>query len=93
MNEPTFFPGADYPDREIWLAKRYTDLRAFRDRGRVIYSGKKPLCLGINRIKRAERTAFAIMSWPGRRYPKRSPDSIIKARHNYYRTRYEATQS
>lgn len=88
MNEPTFFPGRDYPDREIWLAKRCTDLKAIRDRGRVIYSGKKPMFLGINKVKREER------SRPFGRPRKKAgvQFSLIAARHNYYAQRHEALQ-
>jgi hypothetical protein len=83
MTEPTFFPGLDFPDREKWLVIRSTPTgRRWRQRGRLIYSGKKPLCLGINRRKRRE--AFMTGHAHGR-LPKRAL-GIIGARHNYYRT-------
>jgi hypothetical protein len=52
-----FWPGEDYPDREIWLAKRanLTFAQLCRSRGRVLYEvkrGGKPLAMGVNATKR-----------------------------------------
>lgn len=50
-----WFPGRDYPDREVWLAKRNTPRGQIH--GKLIYTHTKspkmePLALGINRAKR-----------------------------------------
>lgn len=80
MTEQTWFPGLDFPDREEWLKIRSTPQR--KPRGTVIYSGKKPLNLGINLRKRQE--AFTLRRAHGR-YPKHGPmPCIIASRHRYY---------
>ena len=71
-NQP-YFPGRDYPDREIWLKKRCTNRREIRDRGAVLYSGKKPLVIGTNAAKR---------SLDGMGHGR---GELIKERHAYYR--------
>jgi hypothetical protein len=67
------FPGLDFPDREKWLARRATPRKLRREV--VVYSAenRKPLVLGINRLKR-QLDAQPI---GGRR-------QLIKARHAYY---------
>lgn len=84
MKEVTYFPGRDFPDREVWLARRCTDRRAFRRRGTVIYSsreGGKPLRLGINLAKRIEER---ILGRHGARFPKHGGGGVLGARHRYY---------
>lgn len=51
MTEAAYFPGQDYPDREVWLKIRYTPRNLHR--GRILYAGKKPLVVGTNAAKRA----------------------------------------
>jgi hypothetical protein len=76
-----WFPGADYPDREVWLKIRATPRK--RRGGRYIHAhplptlgGPRPLCeplvLGINATKRA-------LDKIGKR------SSLVKQRHAYYR--------
>jgi hypothetical protein len=77
--DPLYWPSQDYPDREVWLAKR----RAQRDKPvpRVIYSQRQPLALGINAAKRMA---------DGKGNPKHTRGKeIVKHRHDYYRQRYE----
>lgn len=77
-HNPAYWPSLDYPDREVWLK-----IRAERNKPRptrVLYSGKKPLVLGINKIKRAIRQR------PNK--DKRGLDlhkDLIHHRHSYYR--------
>jgi hypothetical protein len=81
MSKPTYFPGQDYPDREVWLAKRATPRK--RPAGTVIYTarkGGKSLRLGINLAKRIEER---ILDRPGDRF-KKSGGGVIGARHRYY---------
>lgn len=65
---PTYFPGRDYPDRDVWLAKRNTwqgnphiARRIYNSYGRHAVTDpvsgdtlhvRKPLILGINVAKR-----------------------------------------
>jgi len=48
-----YFPGRDYPDRQKWLAVRYTPRRL--NRGIPVYTGDKPVNIGMNRAKRMAR--------------------------------------
>jgi len=78
QTEVTYFPGRDYPDREVWLAKRYTDPKLKRGRsGAVLYAitpeQRRPLILGINKLKR-DLDARGM----GRRL-------LIQRRHAFYR--------
>ena len=45
-----YWPGRDYPDREVWLKRRATNLRGRINR--VIHQGDKPFVLGVNKLKR-----------------------------------------
>jgi hypothetical protein len=77
-----YFPGQDFPDREVWLARRHTDRHA--PRGTLIYTavkGGKPLRLGINLAKRIEER---ILGRRGARFIKRGGGGVVQARHRYY---------
>lgn len=81
-----YFPGRDYPDREVWLKKRDTPRGQLH--GAVIYSGRKPLALGINQAKRfASRDAFYAGESPNPKHCRGK--RIVAHRHAYYRDRYE----
>lgn len=91
-----FFPGRDYPDREVWLKIRTTPANLWRHRGLTIYSsrkGGKPMVLGINFQKHQEEQ---LLGGRGRRFPKKPPIKggtivgIVGARHAYYAQRYES---
>ncbi len=74
-----YWPSQDYPDREVWLAKR----AAQRDKPapRVIYSQRQPLAIGINAAKRMA---------DGKGNPKHTRGhKIVKHRHAYYQQRSE----
>lgn len=78
--DPLYWPGKDYPDREAWLAKR----AAQREKPEVrrVYTGRQPLALGINVAKRLA---------DGDGNPKHTRGKrIVKHRHGYYRDRYES---
>lgn len=77
--DPEYFPGKDYPDREVWLKIRAAQRQ--KPEPRVIYRGAQPLALGINAAKR--------MADAGGN-PKHTRSKIGKHRHDYYRQRYEA---
>lgn len=49
----TYWPGRDYPDRDLWMQRRATPRTLKHER--VAYSGAKPLAPGINAAKRAAR--------------------------------------
>jgi hypothetical protein len=79
MSEPTYFPGRDYPDREVWLKKRYTPRKhpprlvahvSLMPTDRTEGIKGKTLYMGINRAKRALGK-------------ERAP--LIKQRQEYYR--------
>lgn len=78
-----YFPGRDYPDREVWLKKRETNKRAIKEASeKPIYhtqGGRKPLRLGLNAAKRAAKA------------DKFDGDvlhqDIVRQRHAYYRRR------
>lgn len=48
-----YWPGRDFPDRDLWMQRRATPRVLKRER--VVYSGPKPLAPGINAAKRAAR--------------------------------------
>lgn len=80
--DPEYFPGKDYPDREVWLKIRAAQHQ--KPESRVIYRTKhkpQPLALGINAAKR--------MADAGGN-PKHTRSKIAKHRHDYYRQRHEA---
>lgn len=72
-----YFPGRDYPDREVWLKRRATNLH-----GRVnrwIHQGVTPFVLGLNKLKRQLDAA-------GRATGVARPrQTLIRQRHAYYR--------
>jgi hypothetical protein len=88
---PTYFPGKDYPDREVWLAKRHTKLPppvyVYRhplpdEKGRQ--PKREPLKLGINNAKRmASRDAFNRGENSNPKHCRGK--SIVAYRHAYYR--------
>ena len=72
-----YWPGRDYPDREVWLKRRATNLRGRINR--VIHDGKKPFVLGLNKLKRQLDAA-------GRATGVTRPrQTLIQQRHAYYR--------
>lgn len=84
-----WFPGRDYPDRDVWLAKRNTPRGQVY--GKLIYAhsneaGAKraPLQFGINKAKRAARHVDASLGTPVQH------GKIMKARAEYRAARYEA---
>jgi hypothetical protein len=85
-----WFPGRDYPDREVWLKVRAPRVST---KARLIHdSAKGPLILGINAAKRAARAYDAYLNWicggSKRQGPRTEPtrhQQIVRARHAYYR--------
>lgn len=73
-----YWPGKDYPDRDVWLAKRAAQ-RA-KPQPRVVYTGRQPLALGLNVVKRRADAS---------ENPEQGRRNIVKHRHDYYRDRYE----
>lgn len=78
---PTYFPGRDYPDREVWLAKRNNTVAGKLVPARWLYRGEKPLILGINNAK---RRALAIGEFANPKHNS-SRALIVKHRHEAIR--------
>jgi hypothetical protein len=83
LASPGYFPGKDYPDREEWLKireERNTEVK----REKIIYGGKKPLMLGLNRAKRQldDNKRADNSKHPAKRG---SRGDLIEQRHAYYR--------
>ncbi len=79
QQDPEYFPGKDYPDREVWLKIR----AAQHDKApvRVVYSGLQPFAIGINAAKR--------MADAGGNPKHTRGKKIVRHRHRYYHERYE----
>jgi len=70
-----WFPGKDFPDREVWLKIRETKNVA---PGRLVFNSKDgPMAIGINNAKRASDRAG-------------SRQNLIRTRHAHYRNRAAA---
>ena len=92
MATQDWFPGRDYPDREVWLKIRRTPRGGVSRARRMIHdSSGGPLVLGINAAKRAARAYDEYIDWMcgGRasslRTEPRRHQEIVRARHAYYR--------
>lgn len=79
-----WFPGLDYPDREIWLKIRHTPKGGVSKARRLIHdSASGPMILGINAAKRAANLHDKMLRPLGGRSAERQ--KIARARHAYYR--------
>jgi hypothetical protein len=81
-----WFPGRDFPDREVWLKIRATPKGGVSKARRLIHdSASGPMILGINAAKRAAKIYDRMQRLlKGRRDPLQH-QCIVKARHDYYR--------
>jgi hypothetical protein len=86
-----WFPGQDYPDRDIWLEYRAPRIST---KARLIWdSSKGPMKLGINAAKRAARTADKMATALRQNGAPRcvsNHQALVEARHGYYAKRAEA---
>lgn len=94
VQAPLYWPGRDYPDREVWLKKR----AAQREKPPVVVvyhdGSRRPLSLGINQAKRmAAADTVKRGENPNPKRKRGCRQSIVVSRHSYYRDRYEAKQS
>jgi hypothetical protein len=82
-----WFPGRDYPDREIWLKIRATPKGGVSRARRMIHnSASGPMILGINAAKRAaDSVASPRVGHPAKRGFRAG---IVIERHAYYRRVY-----
>jgi hypothetical protein len=96
----TWFPGKDYPDREVWLKFRAPRISV---KARLIHdSAKGPLVLSLNRAKRiaarvdrSHRSHAVKMTrdYLGGTTPKRqhlAHAGLVRQRHEYYAKRADA---
>jgi hypothetical protein len=84
----SYFPGRDYPDREVWLKLRAPRISKF---ARLIHdSVKGPLVIGINQAKRVSDFMHSVNC--GTKHPANhgSRREIVKQRHAYYARRAAA---
>lgn len=96
----TWFPGKDFPDREIWLKIRTTPRNLVKFLGRLFQNkdpvdgSLQPIVIGINKAKRAARLSDRLINMlraPGA--PKKFPahTNLVRQRHAYYRAFYKDT--
>lgn len=83
---PRYWPGQDYPDREQWLAKRYTPPR--NRRAALYFDSTRwgTLNMGVNEAKRkarAEQAEWGKRSVRGLLWPANSPlrRQLLTIRH------------
>ncbi len=80
-----YFPGRDFPDREVWLARRNTPRNLFKQRGKLIHASRDQngkgvtLVMGVNKLKRVERALFP----KARRAPSSMLESLLAQRRRY----------
>lgn len=92
---PAYWPGRDYPDREVWLKKRATQREVPPVTTVYRANSYEPLALGINQAKRVAALQASRLgdSTNPKQHRGGCRQSIIVSRHNYYHDRYEAQQS
>lgn len=78
VQQEPYWPGKDYPDREVWLAKRAA--QRVKPQAQRVYTGRQPMALGINNAKR-------LADGDGNPKHVRSK-KIVQHRHEYYHKRY-----
>lgn len=74
---PQYFPGQDYPDREKWLAKRYTPITGLP--GYMYFDSRRwgTFNAGVNHLKRQVRAEAAAFIKAGKPLALEMPDGRV----------------
>lgn len=94
-NEEVYFPGKDYPDREVWLKIRAAQGDGYAKASRLVYNPtpkdgqgrllkSKPYFIGNNAAKKGARLAED---------PRKAHQTLVRLRHAAYRRAGNETQN